>query len=324
MRGKRGFAVVLAGIFACVLLGGCSLEMPKKLSDEEVVNAFLAAYQQGDYEGMKPYMSDDNQLNAMFGTIAENGEGGMAAVYDKVRELTKDIAFTATAVEGRERWGEVTVQLTTKDVSGSVWEAMDAAILAQVENGDNSFTDMPAWLLAGLESGETIEDEVTVHVGNRDGEMVMDTNTNREFLRDVTGYFYDFIDLTMTTCTSEDEVYYIVARGDDIIGMINSYIVTEDGSELTDEDLAAYEYSFASLDGVYVKAVRQGEDAVEVRLGVNFELASSTALANLGIINDRVSYSMGEYISLRATINGFEDSGMTCVTETFGVKTISQ
>ncbi len=324
MRGKRRFAVVLAGILACALLVGCSLEMPEKLSDEEVVNTFLTAYQQGDYEGMKPYISDDNQLNTMFGTIAENGEGGMAAVYDKVRELTKDISFTATAVEGRERWGEVTVQLTTKDVSGSVWKAMDAAIMAQVENGDNSFADMPAWLLAGLENGETIEEEVTVHVGNRDGEMVMDTNTNRAFLRDVTGHFYDYIDLTMTTCTSEDDKYYIVARGDDIIGMINSYTITEGVSELTDEDLAAYENSFAGIDGVTVKAARQGADAVEIRLGVNFGTASSAVLANLGIINDRVSSSMGEYISLSSTINGFKDSGMTCVTETFGAKTISE
>ena len=56
---------------------------------------------------------------------------------------------------------------------------------------------------------------------------------------------------------------------------------------------------------------------MELRFGVDFDQASSTALANLGVISDRVN-SYGGYLSLWSTVDSFKADGMTCETNDFG------
>ena len=56
----------------CLLLTACGLmSKTEDLSDEEVVNTLVQALQQGDYEGIKPYVSDDNPLHQLFANTDE-------------------------------------------------------------------------------------------------------------------------------------------------------------------------------------------------------------------------------------------------------------
>lgn len=309
----KKFRLLAALLLFAAALVGCS-GLKKELSDEEVVYAFVEAYKQGDYKGIKPYISADNQLNVMFGTIAAGGEDGMAKVYKKAIELTKNAEITAEAVEGRERWGEVTVHVKSQYIV-YILDAMDAAIEEQVNNGNEAFKNLPEWILSGLEADEAIDEEVTVHVGNRDGNMVMDTNTNRKFFRYITGGFYDYIDTTLTICQKDDEYYYIAAQGDSIIGMVQTFYA--DAKGVTDEDLAAFEDSYSSVDGIVASVKRIDSNTAQVQIGIDFDLASSKVLADLGIISGRITAS-GGYLSLRSTISSFKADGMTCTTETFG------
>lgn len=303
----------VVSLLCAVTLGGCS--GPKReLSDEEVVNAFVEAYRQGDYKELKPYISADNPLNIMFGTIAESGDDGMARVYKKAIELTKDAEITAEAVEGRERWGEVSVHIKSQYID-YILDAMDTAIEEHIHDGNEAFKNLPEWILSGLVADEVIEEEVTVHVGCSDGNMVMDTNTNKSFFRYLTGGFYDYIDTTLTICQNDNVYYYIAAQGDSIIGMVQTFY--EDASGFTDEDLAAIANKYSSPDGIFASVKRTDDNMAEIQIGVDFDLASSTVLANLGIISNRITAS-GGYLSLKSTIRSFKAEGMTCTTETFG------
>lgn len=95
-----GIVVILAVINALL-----TVAMPKKpeMSDEEAVIALITAYQQGNYEEFKKYVSEDNPLNYLMAALGQENPEGMAAVYQKVHEQTKNVVFTAEAVEGRER-----------------------------------------------------------------------------------------------------------------------------------------------------------------------------------------------------------------------------
>ena len=95
----KKLAALLTAVLLCLALAGCAKE--EKISDEEVVNTFLQAYQQGDYEAMKPYISDDNPLHRLFAGMDDAVGGEMAPVYRAFYEQAKTITWTAKAVEGQ-------------------------------------------------------------------------------------------------------------------------------------------------------------------------------------------------------------------------------
>ena len=88
--------------------------------------------------------------------MTEGNGNGMEEVFKRVHELTKDFTFTAKAVEGKERWGEVSVKIQTKDISGNILTAMSEAIASEVANNDDSFKNMPAWMLKAIETAEPV------------------------------------------------------------------------------------------------------------------------------------------------------------------------
>lgn len=312
---KRNFAAAVCALTALVL-SGCVQGLPVKdnRSDDEIVSDFLKAYQENDYESMKPYFDEDNLLEFYF--QGQEDGGGMGEVYKKVWELTKDFTFTAEAVEGKEAWGEVTVHLQSHEITSGIPDAMWAALEAQAENGDDSFADLPGWLSAALKTGAPVDEEITVYVSHRsDGDRI-DSQTCREFYRQLTGGFYDYIDMTMTTCTAGSDVYQIASQGDSIVGMLQS-VQMEGAEDASEEDIQAYESQFDLMDGVIARIRPTDDGNLQMRFGVDFNQASSTALANLGVISDRIT-SSGGYLSLYSTISGFEESGMTCVTDDFG------
>ena len=153
----KRIVIMMMTLFLCLSISGCALVPQKEeLSDEEVVNTFLQAYQNGDYEAIKPFISDDNKLHTFFSVLTEGNGNGMEEVFKRVHELTKDFTFTAKAVEGKERWGEVSVKIQTKDISGNILTAMSEAIASEVANNDDSFKNMPAWMLKAIETAEPV------------------------------------------------------------------------------------------------------------------------------------------------------------------------
>lgn len=315
---KKWNYAAAACLLPALLLGGCAekLGLPVKddRTDEQIVSDFLTAYQANDYESMKPYFDEDNLLHFYFQGQESGGE--MGEVYKRVWELTKDFTFTAEAVEGKEAWGEVTVHFQTHEITSGVPDAMWSAIQAQVENGDDSFANLPDWLSASLETGAPIDEEITVYVSHRsDGDRI-DSSACREFYEQLTGGFYDYIDMTMTTCTEEGSVYQIASQGDSIIGMLQTMRMQE-AEGATEEEIQAYESQFGALDGVAAKVKPTDDGSMELRFGVDFNRASSTALANMGIISDRLN-SSGGYLSLYSTVSSFEEGGMTCEMNDFG------
>lgn len=304
----KRIVIMMMTLFLCLGISGCALVPQKEeLSDEEVVNTFLQAYQNGDYEAIKPFISDDNKLHTFFSVLTEGNGNGMEEVFKRVHELTKDFTFTAKAVEGKERWGEVSVKIQTKDISGNILTAMSEAIASEVANNDDSFKNMPAWMLKAIETAEPVEKEMTVYVGNRDGENVMDTNTNREFFDLLNGGFYYYIYSTMTTCSNKYDAFEIFAKGDEILGMVE----TAQLIDMSDDELQAYLAPF-QFPGVNVQATHDDE-GITMKLGVDFETASSKRLADLNIISNRITAS-GGYLSLRTTVKDFYDSAMDCET----------
>lgn len=194
---KWNYAVA-ALVLPAMLLGGCAeqlgLPAEDKRTDDQIISDFLTAYQEGNFEAMEPYFDEDNLLH-LFCQGQENG-GEMAEVYKKVWELTKDFTFTAEAVEGKEAWGEVTLHLQTNEIVSGIPGAMWSAIQAQTENGDDSFADLPGWLGDALQTGDPIDEELTVYVSHRsDGDRI-DSSACREMYEQLTGGFYDYIDMT--------------------------------------------------------------------------------------------------------------------------------
>lgn len=135
----------------------------------------------------------------------------------------------------------------------------------------------------------------------------MDTNTNREFFDLLNGGFYYYIYSTMTTCSNKYDAFEIFAKGDEILGMVE----TAQLIDMSDDELQAYLAPF-QFPGVNVQATRDDE-GITMKLGVDFETASSKRLADLNIISNRITAS-GGYLSLRTTVKDFYDSAMDCET----------
>ena len=320
---KKCVSLLLAAVL-CMGLTSCQLPSPQKqLSDEEVVLTLVEAFKNGDYEGLKPFISDDKPLHTFFaGMDPETGgkmSGAYKALYDKVRS---SISVTAQAVEGKEAWGTVSTVISAPDYAAAIHDAMVEALADQVTTGSTAFHDMPDWIAKAVAQGsaETREETFELHVGNRDGEMVMDTNTNREFFAMLCGGFKPYLNASITTCTFPDGTSWVIeAQGDEIVAMINTEQVEPDSS-YTEEDLALVAQGFMDTYAA-VKGITAWAGVVDglfsASFGVDMENADTFALNNMGIISDRTTAGSRGWLSLDSTISGFTRDGATCVTETF-------
>lgn len=312
----RKYMTLLLAALLCLALSACAKE--EKMSDEDVVNTFLQAYQAGDYEAMKPYISDDNPLHEFFAGMDDAVGGEMAPVYRAFYEKTKDFTWTAAAVEGQENWGTVSVELTIPNYYEAIKASMAEAIQEEVSGG-GAFLDMPGWLTKALDGEvETVHETYDIHVGNRDGETVMDTNTNRNLFILLCGGLREYMDASMTTCTfSDGTAWELAAKGDEIVGVVHSESVP--GASLyTPEDLDLVIQSFAAsyegADGIWAGGEVQ-DDLLISRLGIDMWTVQSFNLMQMGLIDSILTSS--SWLSLESTISGFTRDGAQCVTETF-------
>lgn len=313
----RKYLTLLLAALLCLALSACAKE--EKLSDEDVINNFLQAYQQGDYEAMKPYISDDNPLHQFFALMDDETGGEMAPVCRAYYEKTKALTWTAEAVEGKEAWGTVSVELTIPNYYEAVKASMAAAIQEDVTAGGGGFHDMPGWLMKALEGEvETVHETYEIHVGNRDGETVMDTNTNRNLFILLCGGLREYMDASMTTCTfSDGTVWELAAKGDEIIGILRSESIPG-ASMYASEDLDLVIESFAlqyeGMDGICAGGEVQ-DDLLISRLGIDMWTAQSFHLMQMGLLDSILTSS--SWLSLESTVSGFTREGAECVTETF-------
>lgn len=316
--------MILLAAVLCLSLTACQLDLTpqKELSDEEVVLTLVEAFQNGDYEGLTPYISDDNPLHTFFAGMDPETGGEMASayqtIYDKVRS---SISITAEAVEGKEAWGTVDVTLSMPDYTTALHDAMVEALTDQVSTGSTAFHDMPVWIAkASAGGGTAYEETLQLHVGNRDGNMVMDTNTNREFFAMLLGGLKPYLNASITTCTFLDgSVCVIAAQGDEIVSMVSTEYVEPDES-YTEEDLELIAQSiveaYSAVRGVTAWAGMS--DGIFISsYGIDMENADTYALSNMGILSDRTTAGSNGWLSLDSTISGFTREGATCVTETF-------
>lgn len=319
---KKKIICLLLAVVLCLGSTGCgNFAATEKLSAEEAVNAFLTAYQQGDYEGIKPFIDKENQLHRLFAALGKENTSAINKVYQEVHKRTRDLIFTAAAVEGQELYGSVTVRLKTTYIAAPISESMNAALLEQVKNGGDAFADVPSWLSQGIDhSGSEEDEEFTVYVSSRDGKMVITTGANRDFFDAISGGFYKYLNITMTTCTSTDGFFIqLAAIGDNIVGMVQTETEPYHASEGAEDEAVIQDYidSFSSINGVVGGAQIIDNDLI-TRFGVNFGIASSTVLANMGIISGKISNFDRSHLSLKTTISGFQNDGMICETTDFG------
>lgn len=316
MRMKKRITILAAVTAICLLGSGCSaIGGKKQISDVDVVTTVLNAYQQGDYESMKPYLDEDSKFHPMLAAVTAENATAMDKVYQEAYALTKNFTYTAEAVEGEEKWGHVKVHIQTNNIVSGISDSMAEAIAEQVKNGGDSFYDVPTWLMAGLKSGEAVDEEFVVTVTLINKKKMISTQTG-ELFSVVSGGFSEYMNLSMTRCTDEGEQYDIVSSGDEIKAMLEESVVDAEPEELTEEYLTAFADTFGTLPGVFVKAEVKDEEHLLIRLGFNMDTASSKDLADMGIISDRLTTG-GGHLSLDSTIRGFEETGMTCVTEDY-------
>ena len=231
------------------------------------------------------------------------------------------ILITAEAVEGKETWGTVSATVSAPDYTAAFHDAMLEALTDQVSTGSTAFHDMPGWMLKAVQSGgETVEETFELHVGNRDGNMVMDTNTNRQFFAMLLGGLKPYLNASITTCTFLDgSAWVIEAQGDEIVAMMSTEYVEPDEA-YTEEDLALiaqnYVDAYTAVSGVTAWAGMENGIFV-ASYGVDMENASTFALSNMGIISDRITAGSNGWLSLDSTISVFTREGAACVTETF-------
>ena len=193
---------------------------------------------------------------------------------------------------------------------------MNAAIQSQVAGDSDTFSNYAGWLGQGVQQavmGDAGERDLTM--GQKDG---IDGIENMGFMNLLTGGFYDYTDLTMSTCTlsaeEQESVYYIAARGDIVIGCLMIDSLSFDTAALSEEQLAllmAETEKKMRAKGIYDR-LEVGDGKLTTYTGVDLNQAESVDLLELGLIDGSRGYR--EYPSLRKNLQNFEDSGMTVET----------
>lgn len=215
------------------------------------------------------------------------------------------------------------IQTTNRDYAFSIAEAMETALQDQVMDGGNDFA---GWFKAGEENAPMGAAE-TDHMGMaawKTGYTLSHSGVpSHIFLNHLTGGFYNYADLTMTTCTysgaGQESTYYLAAIGDEIIASLMIDTIPYDTSPMTADDITEREAQFAAaaegMEGIWQSA-RVGEGTITTSIGINYNTADQNALVDAGFVYGtyRGNAFSGTHLSLKSSIKGFKESGMTCVT----------
>lgn len=249
----------------------------------------------------------------------ENADG-MIEVYQKVYELTKNAEVTVTEIPDDASSDYAKVTIKTVDFTDAIYEAM----LEAVAEGGEAFADVPTWMMKALNTGgEVVEKEVQVRT-HKSGDLY--EGFNKEFFDALTGGFYDYITVTMTTCTSTDgyeDKTYMLATYDTLHASLDEYNFPDEGIEYTTAEMDAMVSEFASdyngYDGIAVGGKRI-DGGIMLYMFIDYDVASTYTLQRL----DLVTSGYGDDISLSVSIDGLEDDGFVCETTDFGSGVLSE
>lgn len=304
-------STVFMSVFLMGLVTGCDA---LKETDEKilaVVDAYKSADSETFFKKMESNTSSAVGLECLLDSVKSGNTEGMNAVYQKVYELTKDIEVSVEKSDALD----VNVTVKTKDAS----EAIEAAMLAAAAEGPEAFADMPGWLLEGLDNA--VDKELTLTFDSRNNDLKgFSMASNHEFLEALTAGAYPYLGCTMTTCTDsvDDSSYYMVANSDIVHYSTDYYFLSLEGLEYTEDNLQELENEISKelVDSDGIKSgILRGDNYIAEYMYINYDEASNYTLSSLGLVD---SSDRSAEISLKATITGFEEEGMTCETTDFG------
>ncbi len=319
---KKLLTMVLVMTAMVLSLTGCDklmtvLENP---TDTERAQRVVDAYVAGDAETFNSYMDADSSLVYMMNGVAATNPEGMQEVYQKLHELTKAAEITYADDSQYPDDGYVTVTIKTVDFTNAMNEAMGNAIA----EGGEAFADMSGWMLEALNAGgEPVEVQADIRtMSNND----LDEGHSEDFLKALTGGFYDCITWTMTTCINEadsSQNMYLISNYDAIKISLDEYFLSDEGVAITEEEanmiIAQFASEYEGLDGLASGGFLV-EGGLRLYLVTNYDNASSYTLQRLGLTEG----GYADYISLSRTKSGFESDGYTCVTTDFGSGVIKE
>ncbi|RJW54163.1 DUF1307 domain-containing protein [Clostridiales bacterium TF09-2AC] len=303
--------VFLPAFALCAGLTACSGN-PEKTAEK-----FLTSVQTQDFATAMSCMDEGNHLNRVFRAVEGASVPELDEVYRTFSKQMEEMTFEILS-KGKNP-GECTVRIKNRDYDTAIKEAMNAAIQSQIETGTNEFSNYAGWLGQGVAQavlGEEAEETMTI---SKDNSGTIKTIDNLDFFDLLTGDFYSYTNLTMTTCTltneEQESTYYIAARGDRVMGCIMADTIMLDFSGATEEEVAMLveetEKQMRGKKGIYGNATA-GEGNITTTVGIDFNQTEQADLITMGLIDGSRGYQ--EYLSLKTTIEGFESQGMTCVT----------
>lgn len=309
---RKILATVLVAIMMLAMTACGEMLENLTTTTTEHLETLMKAYTSGDVETFQKGLEEDNKLNYLMNAIGDSDSSGMKGVYQKVYELTKEAEITVVGpIEDNTINDEyIKIQIKTVDFTAALKEAMEAAA---AESGE-AFADMPGWMMEALNTGGVpVEMELDVRISTNG--VIM--GQSQDIYNVLTGGFYDYITYTMTSCEFDDGKSFMIADYDHIIYSLDEYVESMEGYELSQEDIdsyvAMYAREYEGHDGVFAGG-NCIDDNLRLYQFVNYEVASSFSLQKLGI----VSGGYADYISLDATIDGYEAEGVTCETTDFG------
>lgn len=110
----------------------------------------------------------------------------------------------------------------------------------------------------------------------------------------------------------------MVANNDTVHYSTDYYFLSLEGLEYTDADLQELENEISkelvNSDGIQ-SGILRGDNYLAEYMFINYDEASNFTLSQLGLVD---SGNRSAEISLKATVSGFEEEGMTCETTDFG------
>ena len=329
MRGKRVVLSAVAGALCC-LLAGCPLvetgpEQPEAADAYEAAEHFLSALHTGDYDTAMLYLEEGDDLLYILPAAQEGAESVplMDPVYRQFCQQLGEMTYSVSE-EDTGLFDTVNVTVGQRDYGAAIRAAMLEAMEDQAKQGGDSFANLAGWMQKGVEQAQPGAEDTNraTLAAKRGGHYLQHRGApDQTFLNLLTGGFFDYADVSMTTCaqtTAEGHEYryYVAAVGDRVLAcLLCEYY---DGGPQDAEAVEAYQQefldAFASQPGIY-QGVRMEEGKVVTSLGIDFEEANQTFLMNIGMVSGKYDSNFSvDYLSLRSTIRSFEKSGMTCVT----------
>lgn len=322
----KNAGVFMAAVILCFGLSGCAQKNEQAATNgKEALEIFFTSLQTNDFATAVTYLEEGNQLIHVFAAADGESVPELDDVYrifsEQMSEMTYEIQ---DKIEGAPNY--YFIQTTNRDYASSIADAMDTALQAQVMDGGNDFADFAGWFKAGVENASmgTAETDEMGMTELKTGYTLPHTGfPDHIFLNHLTGGFYDYADLSMTTCThsgyEQESTYYLAAIGDELIASLMIETIPYDTSSMSADEIAELEAQFAAdaegMEGIWQSA-RIGDGTITTSIGINYTTADQYALVEAGFVDGayRGNALSGTHLSLKSSIKSFEESGMTCVT----------